>query len=87
MIYGKYWIIHLEKDHLQLVKNSFVILEICFFFEYLESSTITVNAQRKSLTARTSRTSNQQPAGTTRGGGRGGGNTRQKIRNWNTRDD
>lgn len=49
--------------------------------ENLESSTITINAQRKALTARSA----QQPSGTTRG--RGGGTARPKVRNWNTRDD
>ncbi len=57
-----------------------------FFFEFVESSTITLNAQRKGLTARTARSSNQQQSATARGGGRGGSN-RSKVRNWNTRDD
>lgn len=56
-------------------------------FELVESSTITVNAQRKGLTARSTRTSNPQQSGTIRGGARGGGGTRSKIRNWNARDD
>ncbi|CAF2055912.1 unnamed protein product, partial [Rotaria magnacalcarata] len=52
-----------------------------------KSSTINVNAQRKALTARTNRSSNQQQAAiTSRGGGRGG-STRAKVRNWNARDD
>ncbi|CAF0740218.1 unnamed protein product [Rotaria sordida] len=51
-----------------------------------KSSTLNVNAQRKALTGRTTRLSNQQPPVTARGGGRGG-STRPKIRNWNTRDD
>ncbi|CAF1295365.1 unnamed protein product [Adineta ricciae] len=47
-----------------------------------KSSTMNINAQRKALTARTTRTSNP-----TRGGARGGVTTRAKIRNWNARDD
>ncbi|CAF1294512.1 unnamed protein product [Adineta ricciae] len=47
-----------------------------------KSSTININAQRKALTARTTRTSNP-----TRGGARGGVTTRTKVRNWNSRDD
>ena len=45
-----------------------------------------INAQRKVLTARTPRTSNQKPTGTVHGKGRGG-STHPKVRNWNTRDD
>ncbi|CAF3498701.1 unnamed protein product [Adineta steineri] len=53
-----------------------------------KSSTINVNAQRKALTSRTTRTSNQNQSITSRGGGRGGGSSaRSKVRNWNTRDD
>jgi hypothetical protein len=51
------------------------------------SSTINLNAQRKALTARTTRSSNQQQPSAARGGARGGGSTRSKIRNWNSRDD
>ncbi|CAF3391432.1 unnamed protein product [Rotaria sp. Silwood1] len=51
-----------------------------------KSSTINVNAQRKVLTTRSTRSSNQQQSATARGGGRGG-STRPKVRNWNTRDD
>ncbi len=88
MIYGKYLIIHLERDRQQQVKRySLVVDDLdCILSEFIESSTINVNAQRKALTARTTRSSNQQQSGTARGGGRGGSN-RSKIRNWNARDD
>jgi hypothetical protein len=67
-----------------LILDLVIILNI---FKFIESSTMNINAQRKALTARTTRTSNQQqqPVGS-RGGGRGG-STRGKIRNWNARDD
>lgn len=58
-----------------------------FFFVLSESSTLNLNAQRKALTARTTKTSHQPQSTTSaRGGGRGG-SARPKVRNWNTRDD
>jgi len=63
----------------------FILLSfLLVFFKFIESSTININAQRKALTARTTRTSNQQQPVTTRGRG---GSTRSKVRNWNARDD
>jgi hypothetical protein len=64
----------------------FDLIIILTILKFIESSTITINPQRKVLTARTTRSSNQQQPVTARGGGRGGSN-RSKVRNWNTRDD